>query len=1024
MRPHLLTIAAMGPYAHEVTIDFDELAHEGLFLIHGPTGSGKTSLLDALCFALYGEVPGARGDRDLKSDHAPTSATPRVTLEFTAHGGRYRLAREPYHESAKKRGSGTTTRHPTASLVRVDAGHQATIATRPSDVRDEVRRLVGLTPTQFQQVILLPQGEFEAVLRGRPETREGLLKTLFHTVGFERLTDWLADEARSRRATVTEEKRRLAILAEEARRRGGELSLPAGPATCARNGPGVHEAEPLFGAVEAGVPDQSGLDRLAERAQAVLHATEDARAVAIADLLGHQATLGQVTSCAERWDRRCRATEERQRLQAEAAVVASSRDTLRRAEQAEQIRPSLADAALRAESFRSVEAVARQELSRAEAARSSATVAIHAVTALDLTTLPSASAVTSARHGIAAEMATLDALRATAEQATTARAAGDRHRADQARIAAGLATADHELAALRTDLTAVGTEIAAATTARDRLAGLAEAASSAGARSKAAGRLRKVRAKLIAAEDALLAARETALAARSGHLHLQIRYLEGLAAVLAGNLLAGSPCQVCGSVDHPRPAEAGTDAVAPDAVEAAEIVAQGAQQEVEDRTATVAGFRLEEGAELVAAGPASPDPAAARAAATAARRVHRAAEALTQALPGLQSHQGTLEAKADQIEGLLTGLAGAHEAAKVSAAHQEHAAAEATARLVLAVGPDADLPSSIERLQQLDAALAVLAERAATCDGARQALGLAQERLAADVEASPFTDEEGARAALLEPAARQALADEIDRHDRRFATVLDILGDPLLADLPDQRPDLDGARAAVRAAEERKDVTVAHHSKVHGAHSRIDQLAHEHRELLARLVPLESDAVLHEAVANRCAGRTAPKVSLQRWVLASYLEAICQHANRRLATMTANRYQLRVERDATHGGAKAGLDLWVHDAHTGSERPVSTLSGGETFQASLALALGVADSVEARTGGVRLDALFVDEGFGSLDPESLQLAMDELDGLREGGRMVGLISHVGALRERIRLGIEVTPTGHGSTVRVGTIAAA
>ncbi|MCU1499128.1 MAG: hypothetical protein JWM47_3081, partial [Acidimicrobiales bacterium] len=234
MRPHVLTMAAIGPYAGEVRVDFDDVAHQGLFLIHGPTGSGKTSLFDGLCFALYGEVPGERGDRGLRSDHADRLTTPRVTLEFSVQGGRYRVEREPFHEAAKKRGQGTTTRHPTATLVRLDVGHQATLATRPSEVREEVKRLIGLTASQFQQVILLPQGQFEDVLRGKPETREGLLKTLFQTVGFEDLTSWLADQARAKRAEVTERQRHLQVLAEEAARRSADLVDP--PA--ATGGPG------------------------------------------------------------------------------------------------------------------------------------------------------------------------------------------------------------------------------------------------------------------------------------------------------------------------------------------------------------------------------------------------------------------------------------------------------------------------------------------------------------------------------------------------------------------------------------------------------------------------------------------------------------------------------------------------------------------------------------------------------------------------------------------------------------------
>jgi exonuclease SbcC len=163
---------------------------------------------------------------------------------------------------------------------------------------------------------------------------------------------------------------------------------------------------------------------------------------------------------------------------------------------------------------------------------------------------------------------------------------------------------------------------------------------------------------------------------------------------------------------------------------------------------------------------------------------------------------------------------------------------------------------------------------------------------------------------------------------------------------------------------------------------------------------------------------------LQRWVLSAYLDDICLYANRRLLQMTSGRYQLLTRSDETHGTKRAGLGLDVLDAHTGERRDVSTLSGGETFQASLALALGVADAVQAHSGGIRLEALFVDEGFGTLDPDALEAAMEELDRLREGGRTVGIISHVVALRERIRTGIEVVKTDRGSHVRIGAPAEA
>ncbi|HEX2575661.1 MAG TPA: AAA family ATPase, partial [Aquihabitans sp.] len=429
MRPHHLTIEAMGPYAEEVAVDFDELAHEGLFLIHGPTGSGKTSLLDALCFALYGEVPGERGERGLRSDHAAPGATPRVALEFTAQGGRYRVVREPFHEAAKKRGPGTTTRHPTATLVRLDAGHERTVATKPSEVREEIRHLVGLTPSQFQQVILLPQGQFEEVLRGRAETREGLLKTLFHTVGYEQLTAWLADEARRLRAEVDAGRRHLVVLAEEARRRGAELG--------GIDGEGPADGEKLFEADRAlGTPDHAGLERLAARATAELAevaAAREAAQLALADATG---TFEQCTAVAERWDRRRRAVVEGERLAAAAPAIAADRAAKERAELAEQIRPSLAEVARRAAEQRRAAAGCVRRLAEVEQARRALIRELAAVSDLDLEAPPSAAALGAAGQAVAAELATMEALAATARREAEHRTEAAGHRREEAAAAA------------------------------------------------------------------------------------------------------------------------------------------------------------------------------------------------------------------------------------------------------------------------------------------------------------------------------------------------------------------------------------------------------------------------------------------------------------------------------------------------------------------------------------------------------------------------------------------------------------
>ena len=245
-----------------------------------------------------------------------------------------------------------------------------------------------------------------------------------------------------------------------------------------------------------------------------------------------------------------------------------------------------------------------------------------------------------------------------------------------------------------------------------------------------------------------------------------------------------------------------------------------------------------------------------------------------------------------------------------------------------------------------------------------------------------------------------------------------VVGSAELATLPEEAPDLAAAEAALAAADGERVRAVERLGDARSTQDDISRLAQDHRAFEELKNQQQQHAQLVTAVAERCQGKAAPYISLQRWVLSAYLEEICRFANQRLEMMTSGRYQLRLSDEGGRGGRQAGLGLRVLDAYTGEEREVNSLSGGETFQASLALALAVADTVEARSGGVRLEALFIDEGFGTLDPENLQLAMDELDRLREGGRMIGIISHVGALKERIRAGIEVSTGERGSSARV------
>mgnify|MGYP001809705486 FL=1 len=1010
MKPHRLAIEAFGPYADPVAVDFDALATEGLFLIHGTTGAGKTFLLDALCFALYGEVSGDRSVKGLRSDHAAPGAVPRVSLEFSCGAARYRVERTPAHTAVKARGQGTTEKPAQAVLFRLDAGSpERAVAAKTTEVTREVEHLVGLSAAQFRQVILLPQGRFAEVLRARAEEREALLKTLFDTEIYERAGWWLEERAREARQLALEQAREQEVR----RRRAADAWAP-------------HAPEPPDGAEPSQEPppppaDQAGLEALVADIAAVVQGTEASLREATAGLQAAQTTQATLAAEADRWDRRAAAAARLGELEAKQETVEAYRQKLALAEQAERLRSSLGAEQEARRALALVERDLGQRLGAAVRARDGARALPESVRRLDLTALPSAEDLAAAGADLAARGAEVRELARKAEEAAQAggAAAAASQRAGEAEAGRATAVARQErLAAEQERELAL---LVQARSARDQLEGLQRAAREAEGRAVAAEAIAPARERQIAAEVARNAADRDVNTAAASLNELRRRQIEGMAARLAGGLAAGAPCPVCGATDHPAPARPSADAVGDGAIAAAERTLAAATQAAQAAAVAVANAQAALAAVLEKAGD-GPDPLAARQAAVSAAAAQLAAQALADGLPALEQRTADREQQRQR-------LAQAIEAAATAIALESRAAAEASQRQrALAEQVTRELGEGLEPgvvlrgFGPLEAALQALVAGAGAHTRATSALEQAARRLGQELAASPFATAADAAAALQEESWRQKLVERIAAFEAEVIEQRNLLAAPDLADLPETRPDTAAALEAVTHADAARTRAVECHSEARAAQREITRLAADHRAGDADLAAKQERADRISAVASRCQGKAAPWISLQRWVLSAYLADICGFANQRLTLMTSGRYQLRLTDEGGHGGRKAGLGLRVLDAYTGEEREVSSLSGGETFQASLALALGVADTVQAHAGGVPLEALFIDEGFGSLDPDNLQLAMDELDRLREGGRMIGLISHVGALRERIRGGIEVIAGDRGSSLRVGVTA--
>ncbi len=1016
MRPLRVRMQAFGPFAAEQVLDFADLHGQRFFLITGPTGAGKSTVLDAMCFALYGDTSGdTRQARDMRSQHAAPGVLTEVEFDFAVGDDVYRIRRVPQQERPKKSGEGTTTELQNATMWRLD-GDRAEAEGRPlatgwGPVSAKAEGVLGFRGDQFRQVVMLPQGRFQELLQADSRARETILATLFETAFFQRVEAALKESA-------------------------GELSK--------------HHDE-LGMRVEAllGQSQVAGREELAlKRSRTSAAAIEAASALAAAE--------GLRTSAA----RAARAAEaDVEKLEALATESAALALLESRAAEIEARRAELG-AALRAAGLVAEEGAARQRRQEHEAAAAAAAAASAALeaaveavdrTAAELETERSREPERDHARGEAHRLRALAPKVAALDEARRAAAAGAAAAAEAA--AAAVASRARGAAAEARSLTS-----RAALEATRETAGSAAALGDVAAARLAAAQRRN---ELITAEAALVeaearsdelggevaAAVERHASASTEAARVEAVWQAGQAALLAAGLEPGAPCPVCGSTEHPQPAVSGREVPTDAALE-------GAREQRDERSAELDKAR-----------------AAAASAAAETRSLHATVTQLEATLGELsrrsleacwaEAAECTLQAAAARkAEAALPAMQAASEssaadlltaaAALQSAEEQsrETGAAAKTGAAVLAErereipvglrGPgalDAAVAAAVAAEEVLERAFETARELATHAEGehlgamasaaaaharereAAEAASAAQDHLAARLTAEGFADVAAWRAALREPSVIAQLEAEIDAYATALAGAGARVRQAQEAAAGLELPDVEALLAAERLSQDAARDAAAAEAGLDAELQRLDLAIARLAELDREAAEVRADYEVLGRVADVANGRNELKLSLQRFVLAAHLDAVLIVASRRLKTMSNGRYELE-RTDASAGrGRAAGLELEVFDAWTGELRPVTTLSGGETFLASLALALALAEVVQSYAGGIRLDTIFVDEGFGSLDPEALDLALDTLTALQEGGRLVGIISHLSEVRERIATRLEVSSDKNGSAAR-------
>ncbi|MGW0038401.1 AAA family ATPase [Gordonia sp. NPDC003376] len=995
MRLHGLRMQAFGPFADEQVVDFDDLGTDGLFLLHGQTGAGKTTVLDAVAFALFGRVPGARDtNRRLHSDHAPAEQVPEVELEATIGGRRLRILRSPEYHRPKKRGTGTTKVQAHGTLVWVDGSGPD--LTRLPEIGEAVTRLLGMSADQFFQVVLLPQGEFARFLRATSDERELLLERLFDTERFGDIEEWLRERAR-RSAARLEEK-------------AGTLDRIAGQIT------GVSGAE------TPAEPDLDWAQNCLEVARDQADAAQASAAAATVDLerarTAHQDGMRTVDLRRRGVDAAARLTK----LDAGKAELDKAAAALAAARRAATILP-VADDHLRAHKA-------------AAAAHSACADALAALTALE----EGAALCGAGGSGQEDDLdARLDAAvsRWTGESARWEPLA--QRMARRPGQIAEIERLDAEIEAAGRRLDEIGGALAAAPLRRETAVAALTAALD--ARSEVT-RLREQHERLttigkaVTSRDALVAeiaaadtgvarARDAHAAARDHRQALRERRLTGMAAELAAELTDGRPCVVCGSVAHPAPASRTGDAMIAESAEKAAAAAEDRAAEDRRRAESELAVLTERRTHVLAiAGEASRDQIVTEFTRVAGELGE--AEHLVAEIPQRDSAVAAVDA---EVEAWRTEHS--RVAAERSGTMERRTAIRTTvdeldAEVTEATGGSMDIAARRTELAELCTRATALREARREASAWTRRHDEIGTNLGDLCIAQGFPDVGAARAASAAPKQIAAWEEMLTRAAQMRAAARETLADPAVVAAMDSEPvDVETLSSRLADSQTRHEQAARRHAvageRLHG----LEGVVADFWAALDAIAPLRAKHAEVSGLAELFAGRghNARKMSLHAYVLAARLEEVLVAASARLRQMSAGRYEF-VHSDAVGPrGRRGGLGIEVRDEYTGAIRATTTLSGGETFYASLALALGLADVVSAESGGRVLDTIFIDEGFGTLDPEALDEVMGVLDELRSGGRVVGVVSHVDELRARIPSQLHVLRGESGSTIRVESAAA-
>lgn len=980
MRPHLLTFSGIGPFPGDVEINFDDLSSKGLYLIVGRTGAGKTTIFDAMTYALYGKVAADR-ENAIVSAHSGAK-TPVIEFTFSHGPHRYVAHREP-----SPPGRQNVTNKQWLSIQSLD-GTEIRRLSGITTVNSEVKSILGLDDEKFMQVILLPQGKFQEFLLATTRVKKEMLQAIFGTHTYSRIVRRLEDQSKALNEDVRAES--IGLVSQKTIVEGEVATL---------------RSSAIFDDLPDPDDDLDGLIDMVGRTASVL---SDDMARANDDFVAVVRERDRAQTEAERFDRATELEALRAAHQAAAPEVQTAAVKLEEHSRAESVAKAVAARNTAAENVRSL----RDATSSTRGAI--ADVASTFPVARDVTS-PFVSAIASASPmTLVGELA---ALRAVVDSALEKHIELDGISRDIETAAGARATFLAEVDGLSESLqtcepNAKATEDALSA-ARQATRDLPEAARAAGDLNALlqAADVEGATARLVTASSALTDARKQFDEAEGVVREAERQRTHELAGELASSLNPGDACPVCGSTDHPKKATTSSSSLDLAAAAArrdqALVTMTEAERQVSDAQTAVEAARAERNR--------LPSP-----------EEQQDIIARHQSLVTLSAQESALEADlkkaTDEISSLKERIAAARAQITATGATITNLASrqDTLQPAVDAVGTRTDTESARALAVRIEDLLRSLEEASDDLGRAEGRLKETTEQVSSALETSGFRSEDDAVARVLDVADVKVLQELVETARQREIRIGNLTAAVGTEPLPAQRPDVAALTERVEDAKSAAESASSRYGTVDAALTRMREAREKMRTLGESLEVLTARASTAESVATVFARGGGELLDLETWVLRTLFEEVCLVANGQMRTLSNNRYTLTLEQE--DGGVRrrrgGGLDIYVLDAQTGLTRPVNSMSGGEKFMASLALALGLAEVVQRHAGGIDLPCLFIDEGFGTLDHDSLDLAIDVLLQLQAAGRTVGIITHVDTMQQQLPIGIRVHKTDHGSTLEV------